>query len=233
MLSLLTALALAGPAHADCGARLLRVSDDQPWLVEDVRAVVRTDGAPEGIDRWLVDLGEAGCGPGGTCAPVFDASWQPDRTTAFFAGRLVERPADRGAPMEIRLTLDDGRIIDTKADSRTGGHANLHTVAVDGADLVLTRPVLQPRLGGRRVAVRAVGVDAGRIRTLSITPEAGEPAPLDRKQLHRVAEGEARADLGRSHRAGAATLIGLDADGAERCHQELSAELDLGWQKAR
>ena len=233
MLSLLTALALTGPAHADCGARLLRVSDDQPWLVDDVRAVVRTDAAPAGVERWLVDLGDAGCGPGGACAPVFDARWQPDRTTAFFAGRLPERPMDRAAPMTIRITLDDGRVMDALADSRVGGHANLHTVAVEGADLVLTRPVLQPRLGGPRVVVRAVGRDAPRVERLSISARDGIPADLDRRQLQRVAEGEARVDLGRAHRTGAATLIGLDAEGAELCLQELSAELDLGWEKAR
>ena len=232
MLSLLTALALAAPAQADCGARLLRVADDQPWLQRDVRAVLRTVGAPDGVARWLVDLGDAGCGPGGACAPVIEASPQPDRTTAFFAGRVPGPAVGAGDRLTARVTLDDGRTLGVPLRARTGGHANLHTVAVDGADLLLTRPVVQHGPGGARVVVRAVGLDAPRVQAVTLAPAGGDPLSLERRQLHRVAEGEARADLGRTPRTGPATVQGLDAAGVERCFESIDAELDLGWQPA-
>lgn len=230
MFTILTAIALSVSAQADCGARLLRVSDDQAWLLDDVRAVVRTDRATPGVERWLIDLGESGCGPDGTCAPILDADWQPDRTTAFFEGHVEGHLVTPGTTLTARLHIDDGRTFATGVRARTGGHANLHTVPVEGANLVLTRPVLQPQPSGTRIVVRAVGTDAARIRSLSLTLGETSLTTLVRTQVHRVAEGEARADLGIAHRTGAATLVGLDASGSEVCFQKLSAELDLGWQ---
>jgi hypothetical protein len=227
MFTALAALALAGPAHADCGARALRISDDQPWLVEDVRAVVRTRGAPAAVDRWLVDLGDAGCGPDGTCAPIIEAAWQPRRSTAFFAGTLAA-----GGPAgdaEVRLELRDGGSVVVPTRSRIGGRANARSQAVPGHELRITHPVLQPQGEQQRVVIRVVGERAGEVEALQLRT-AGQKATLARMQLQRVAEGEARAALGTAKRHGPATVQGLDATGAEVCFQEIEAELDLGFQ---
>lgn len=226
----LLALALAiSPAHAAdaCGVKMVRVASDQPWLEGGVRAVIRTDRPTPGVDRFLLDLGDEGCAPGGACAPVFEASHQPARTTGFFAARLPDAPASRRVPVEVALETRSGRTHVVKTTARRGGGANRNLHDVPGLDAGFTQPVIVPGKGGTRLVTRIVGVKAADVVGVRVALPGDRTLSLDQKQLHRVFEGEARVALEGPHRDGEALVVGLDRDGAEVCYSQVAVELDL------
>ena len=229
MISVLTALVLSGTASGDCGVKTLRIADDHPWLDGDVRAVIRAEDAPPTVARWLVDLGDTGCGPDGTCTPPLEAAWQPGRTTAFFDARLRAAPGTSEQPLTVLAVFADGRQTETPVTARFHGPANMHAVDVEGAGLVLTHPVFLRQGDGVRVVVRAIGAEAALVRSLSLQGLSDAAVPLNRRQLHHVAEGEAPGAPGAARGSGEATIVGLDVAGAEACFQPIVAELDLGW----